>query len=78
MTVVQMRNTKEDAHDALRHTLDLAQCLQEATRFPLSVTDGDREVLAHRLKCINDACAPLLRMQPMTVGGRTNPTGGAA
>ena len=70
-----MRNA---AHLAMRDALDLAAALNEAAQFAGAITDSDREVLIYRAKCLNNNLAPLLRMQPMTVGGRTNPTGGAA
>ena len=70
-----MRNA---AHQAIRDAGDLIAALNEAAQFPASITDADREVLIYRAKCLNNNLAPLLRMQPMTVGGRTNPTGGAA
>ena len=70
-----MRNA---AHLAMRDAIDLLQALNCAAEFPGVITDSDREVLIYRAKCLNNNLAPLLRMQPMTVGGRTNPTGGAA
>lgn len=66
------------AHQCIRDATDLIAALNEAAAFPGVVTDTDREVLVFRLRALNNACAPLLRMQPVTVGGRTNPTGGAA
>ena len=58
-----MTDIRRAAHDALRHTLDLAQALQEAAAFPLAYTDGDREVLAKRLRDVQTACAPLVHVR---------------
>lgn len=66
------------AHQCIRDATDLIAALNEAAQWPGVITDSDREVLIYRAKCLNNNLAPLLRMQPMTVGGRTNPTGGVA
>jgi len=68
---------RPQAHDAIRDALDLIGLLNQMAAFPNAVTDGDREVMAYRLRCLNNACAPLLRMSVVTVRAQT-PGGEAA
>lgn len=58
--------TRPVAHAALRYSLDLAQALSEAGSFPGAFSNSDREVLAKRLRDVNSACAPLLRLSPIS------------
>ena len=61
-TVTHLRpsdRTREAAHEALRHTFDLAAALNEAACFPGVVTASDKEVLTYRLRCLVQACSKM-------------------
>lgn len=69
------KHTQDAAFDALRDNLELGLLLQEFARFPDNATAGDREVIAHRLRNLNSACAPLLRIPTVMVKPtRSGPT----
>ena len=61
-TVTALRpidRNREAAHEAIRHTADLLSATNEFCQFPGAVTESDKEVLSHRLKCLIIAYAKM-------------------